>query len=152
MLHLTIDKTFKELYLPSFAESVRAGAGAIMWWVGSGTLILVRTTRLMARHRAKMQKPYAFSRRSSGFRDCKSSANHANGSILVRSVRSAHLRATMAPRIRPSHPHWPVWTWNCLALITVSVNEDLTPDGNRLLEAVTSGQVPMHRLDDMARR
>lgn len=27
------DKTLKELYLPSFAESVRAGTGAVMWWV-----------------------------------------------------------------------------------------------------------------------
>ena len=27
------DKTTKELYLPSFAESVRAGTGAVMWWV-----------------------------------------------------------------------------------------------------------------------
>jgi beta-glucosidase len=25
------DKTLKELYLPSFAESVRAGTGAVMW-------------------------------------------------------------------------------------------------------------------------
>lgn len=25
------DKTFKELYLPSFAETVRAGTGAVMW-------------------------------------------------------------------------------------------------------------------------
>lgn len=25
------DKTLKELYLPSFAETVRAGTGAIMW-------------------------------------------------------------------------------------------------------------------------
>jgi beta-glucosidase len=25
------DKTMKELYLPSFAETVRAGTGAIMW-------------------------------------------------------------------------------------------------------------------------
>jgi beta-glucosidase len=26
------DKTVKELYLPSFAETVRAGTGAIMWY------------------------------------------------------------------------------------------------------------------------
>lgn len=25
------DKTLKELYLPSFAESIRAGTGAVMW-------------------------------------------------------------------------------------------------------------------------
>jgi beta-glucosidase len=31
MLQLTTDKTLKELYLPSFAESVRAGTGAVMW-------------------------------------------------------------------------------------------------------------------------
>lgn len=27
------DKTLKELYLPSFAETLRAGTGAVMWYV-----------------------------------------------------------------------------------------------------------------------
>jgi len=31
------DKTVKELYLPSFAETVRAGTGAIMWYATTST-------------------------------------------------------------------------------------------------------------------
>ncbi len=32
-LMIGTDKTMKEVYLPSFAETVRAGTGAVMWYV-----------------------------------------------------------------------------------------------------------------------
>lgn len=32
------DKVLHELYLPSFVEGVRAGAGSVMWWVPRRTL------------------------------------------------------------------------------------------------------------------